>query len=129
MMRTAVILGAIALSATPIAASAAKPAPLGQCFRSEDYQDFKAINDHSFYMRALPDQVFRIDLVGTCPYLTAADARLITVVHGSTQICNKLDWDLRVAESPPSPAIGCIVDKQTRLTPEEVAAIPPKLKP
>ena len=136
-MTAALLLGAIALAAPAAAqppsaaspAAAQKPKSYSQCFRSQDFQGFHAINDHSFYMRARINDFYRIDMEGTCPELTFPDARLITVVRGPDEICGPLDWDLKVAENPPSIAVGCIVKSQTRLTPEQAAAIPPKLKP
>ena len=106
----------------------ARPAPLDQCFLSREYEAFRPIDDHSFYLRANLHDIYRIELEGACPTLTEPDARLITVEHGQPRICGPLDWELRVA-SPPDPPIACIVKSQTRLTPEQAAAIPARQRP
>ena len=101
-----------------------------QCFRSESYQAFSPISDHAFNIRVNVNDYYRIELAGACPMLTEPDAILITQVRGSDMICGPLDWDLRVRESGPGGfAEPCIVKSQRKLTPEEVAAIPPKEKP
>ncbi len=114
------------------AAQAADPSVTSgaQCFRSESYQSFRPINDHAFNIRVNVNDYYRIELEGVCSMLTDPDAMLITRVRGSDLICGPLDWDLRVRDSGPGGiAIGCIVKSQRKLTPEEVAALPPKEKP
>jgi hypothetical protein len=121
-----VVVGATAAQAAPGVSSP----KADQCFYSSQFQGFRAINDHSFYMRAGVNDIYRIDLSGSCPVLQYPDARLITVVRGSNLICGPLDWDLRVAQGGPGGmAEPCIVSAQTRMTKEEAAAIPPKLRP
>ena len=130
MLVLRIALAVLLVSASSLElAYAAAPAKPDQCFRSIDYQDFRAINDHSFYIRTQINTVFRIDLAAPCTELTYPDAHLITVIRGSDYICDALDWDLKVGEEPPSIPEACIVSKQTRLTPAEAAAIPPKLRP
>ncbi len=107
-----------------------KPDTGQQCFRSESYQGFRDIDEHAFNIRVNGHDVYRIEVEGGCPTLTSPDAMLITHVRGSDLICGPLDWDLRVRESGPGGmATGCIVKSQRKLTPAEVAAIPPKQKP
>jgi hypothetical protein len=132
MKCSAVLAFAAAILASAGSADAAGPnnAKGSQCFRSESYQDFRAVNDHAFNIRVNVNDYYRIELEGACPTLTDPDAVLITRVRGSDLICGPLDWDLRVRESGPGGiAVGCIVKSQRKLTPEEVAAIPPKEKP
>jgi hypothetical protein len=113
----------VALAQRPAATAASDP-----CFLSREYQGFHALDDHSFYVRANLRDYFLVETEGSCPGLTDADARLITVEHEETRICGPLDWQLQVA-SPSQPPIPCIVKSQRRLTPQEAAAIPPKLRP
>jgi hypothetical protein len=118
-----------------VASASAQPSPgvkskVDQCFYSNQFQGFRAINDRSFYMRAGANDIYRIDLSSSCPALQYPDARLITVVRGSNLICGPLDWDLKVAQGGPGEiAEPCIVSAQTHLTKEEGAAIPKKLRP
>src|SRR5579875_1276783 len=131
MKRTALgVLTAISLASGVALAATPDRTRAEQCFRSEDYQGFRAINDHAFNMRVNVNDYYRIELEGSCPTLTYPDATLITQVRGSDMICGPLDWDLRVRQSVPGGiATPCIVKSQRKLTPEEVAAIPPKQKP
>ena len=119
--------------ATVLGASAAAAATPGdktnQCFLDRDYQGFKDMDANSFYIRVGLRDIYRIETADACPMLTEPDARLITIEHGSDYICGPLDWQLRVTETPPSPAVGCIVKSQTRLSPAEAAAIPPSQRP
>jgi hypothetical protein len=113
-------------------AAAAKDSPdrrPSQCFLSRDYQAFRPIDRHAMYIRVGVSDVYRIDFEGECPRITYPDARLITVVRGSDQICGPLDWDLRISQGPPDIAEPCIVKSQTPLSPAEVAAIPPRQRP
>ena len=120
----------IATMAGPSAAAAAPPSDkTNQCFLNRDYQGFKDIDANSFYIRVGVRDIYRIETQGACPMLTEPDARLITIEHGSDEICGPLDWQLRVAETPPGPSVGCIVKSQTRLGPEEAAAVPPSQRP
>lgn len=128
---------AIAAAAPLMAATAFAQAPtdparskINQCFYSNQFEGFRAINDHAFYMRVNINDIYRIDLAQSCPELTYPDVRLDTVVRGSSLICGPLDWDLRVAQNGPGGfSTPCIVSGQTRLSKEEAAAIPRKLRP
>jgi hypothetical protein len=119
-----------------VTSAVAEPAPgvskpkTDQCFRSSQFQGFRAIDDRAFYMRVNVNDIYRIDLAGSCPVLQYPDARLITVVRGGDLICGPLDWDLRVGQGGPGAfAEPCIVSAQTRLTKEEAAALPKNLRP
>jgi hypothetical protein len=132
MNRIAGACGLAALLLYSSGASAADPParPQNQCFRSEDYQSFRPIDEHAFYIRVNVNDYYRIDVEGRCPELTQPQAFLITQVRGSDEICGPLDWDLKIGEPGPGGfSVPCIVKSQTRLTPAEAAAIPKKLKP
>lgn len=129
MFRSLLGLAAGLVCAAAGPAMAKDPPKPNQCFFSRDYQGFRAIDQHAMYIRVNVSDIYRIEFEGTCPEILEPDARLITVVRGSDQICGPLDWDLRVGQSPPSIATPCIVKSQTRLTPAEAAAIPRKQKP
>ncbi len=105
-------------------------APGRQCFRSQDYQGFRPIDEHAFIVRANVNAYFRIDVQGSCPELTSPQAALVTTVRGTSMICDPLDWDLKVGQFGPGGFFtGCIVKSQRKLTPAEVASLPPKQKP
>lgn len=111
-------------------AYAAGPAGGRQCFRSHDYQGFRPVDDHTFIIRTGVDDHYRIETEGSCPELTYPQATLLTVVRGSDLICGPLDWDLRVGQTGPAAFFApCIVRSQTKLSKEEVAALPKSQKP
>ncbi len=127
---------ALALATSASAQSApsvmSKPAPAeNQCFPITEFQNWRAPDNKTMYLRVSVNEYFRIDMSGECPELTYPDAHLITVWRGSSEVCGPLDWDLKVADGsgPGSFSVPCIVKSQTRLTPAEAAAIPKKFKP
>jgi len=105
--------------------------PENQCFLITQFEDWRAPDDKTMYIRVNLNEYFRIGMSGECPELTYPDPHLITVWRGTNEACGPLDWDLKVADGsgPGSFAVPCIVKSQTRLTPAEVAAIPKKYKP
>jgi hypothetical protein len=120
----------LAQPAPPAAAS--KPAAVqNQCFPISQFEDWRAPDTKTMYLRVNLNEYYRIDMAGECPELTFPDAHLITVWRGSNEVCGPLDWDLKVADGsgPGSFSVGCIVKGQTRMTPAEIAAIPKKFKP
>ena len=122
-----ILIGVLAASAATGSAFA-REAGGDACFFSRDYQGFRAIDDHSFYVRARLHDIYRIETDGVCPELALPDARLITVVHGPDRICGPLDWQLQVATAS-DPPVACVVKSQTRLSPEQAASIPSRLRP
>jgi len=130
------LVAALALSAPvraqPAPGAVSKPATAeNQCFPISQFENWRAPDDKTMYLRVNLNEYYRIDMSGECSELTAPDAHLITVWRGSSEVCGPLDWDLKVADGsgPGSFAVPCIVKGQTRLTPAEVAAIPKKFKP
>jgi len=118
--------------AQPASIKASKPAaPENQCFPITSFENWRAPDNKTMYLRVNVNEYFKIDMSGECPELTYPDAHLITVWRGSSEVCGPLDWDLKVADGtgPGSFAVPCIVKAQTRLTPAEAAAIPKKFKP
>ncbi len=138
---SAILLASLALAAPALAQTppSAPPKPAAsqkapyrnECFPIREFENWRAPDDKTMYLRVNLNEYFRIDMSGECPELTYPDAHLITVWRGSSEVCGPLDWDLKVADGsgPGSFAVPCIVKDQTRLTPAEVAAIPKKFKP
>jgi hypothetical protein len=133
-MRTLVLALAAAapLLVSTTFTAAAQPAahqPPARCFRSQDWEGWKATPDgRTLYLRVLMHDFYRVDLAGACPELNAPDAHLVTHVRGSDEICAPVDLDLRVSTGMGF-ATPCIVRSITPLTAEEAKALPPKLRP
>jgi hypothetical protein len=111
-------------------AAAAKPKS-PSCSAFGDFQGWRAAPDaKSIYIRVDRKRVLQLQLATACPTLTWPDARLITVWRGTRDLCDALDWDLKVSMGPPvGMPIPCLVKKVVQLTPEEMAALPKKQLP
>ena len=70
--------------------------------------------------------VYRLDLLGPCPDIDW-NWSIALESHGSSWICSPLDATI-IAKSPIGPQ-RCPVRQVTKLTPQEVAALPKKQKP
>ena len=116
-------------AAAPAQPPAPQPAPHNACFFSTQFQNWKAPDPGTIFIRVNMNRYFRLDLSGTCETLMWPDSHLITHVRGSDSICSAIDWDLKVSNGPDGIAEPCIVRTMTELTPAQVAAIPPKFRP
>ena len=100
------------------------------CFEIEQFQNWRAQDDKTIYIRVLMDKYFRLDLAQSCPALKMPDSHLITHTRGSDTVCSAIDWDLKVSEGPSFRfSEPCIVKTMTLLSPSDVAAIPRGIKP
>ena len=121
------------LSSAPVQAQPPKPAqtaPGNQCFQNTEFRSWRAPDSSTIYVRVRVNDIYELKLTGSCPHITAGDARLITEFRGSSSICNATDWDLRVAPAGPgSLPVPCIVNSMRRLTPAVAAAIPKRYRP
>lgn len=101
-----------------------------QCFSVRSFENWRALDSKTLYIRTSPRRYYRLDLAASCPRVTAPSVHLITKWRGSNWVCSALDWDLRVSEDPVrGMESSCIVKSMTPLTDAEAAAIPRKFKP
>ncbi|WP_421934846.1 DUF6491 family protein [Phenylobacterium sp.] len=120
------LLAVTALSAAA-PALAADPAPARQCFRVSQMNGHTVGDPKTLYVGVARKDVYRIDMAGACLAGANFGDPLVIESRGNDFICQPIDLDLKVAG-----AIGlspCIVNKITKLTPAQIAALPPKLKP
>ena len=123
-----------ALAAVQPAAAADKPAPdkaaaaksARACFFTRDVNSFSAADDRTVYVKVGVKDVYRLDLFNPCPDIDW-NWSIALQSHGSDWICSPLDATI-IARSPIGPQ-RCEVNKVTKLTPEEVAALPKKARP
>lgn len=99
------------------------------CFYVNQFENWRAPNTKTIYIRVNFNRYYRLDLAGTYPMLLWPDVHLIMDVRGPGTICSAVDWDLRISENWNGILTGAIVKKMTVLSPAEVAAIPKKFKP
>src|ERR1700748_568415 len=101
----------------------------GQCFTSNQFENWRAVDAKTILVRVRGNHYYRLDLAGQCPELMTPNPHLVTHFRGSNTICSGLDWDLKVSASLNEPAVPCLVRTMTELSPAEVSALPPKTKP
>lgn len=125
-MREAVANFAVAVALIfSSATTAQEPASASRtrCFYSNQFEQWKASDAKTIYIRVGPHRYYRLDLAAPCSRLRSPGAFLITKLHGSTDICTPADWDLHVATSWNDIPTACIVKAMAELSPQEAAAI------
>jgi hypothetical protein len=126
-MKRAVLV--LALTMLPgVGPAVAQPAA-NACFLITEFRGWKAPDTKTIFIRVGFDRVYRLDLTNTCSLLRSPGSHLITKTAGPDLVCSAIDWDLSVSQPPPGNIPEhCIVKKMTLLSPDEVAAIPPKFR-
>jgi hypothetical protein len=133
-MRSNAILGALgalalASSSTVAAADTAKPTkPEHSCFFISQWQGWKSPSPNILYLKVNLHDVYQVDLSAGSSELQWPDVHLVSKVRGSNSVCDALDLDLSVSDGHGfyEPLIAKSIVK---LTPEQIAAIPPKYRP
>jgi hypothetical protein len=129
----AIVAGSASVTGQP-QTSAGQPKPQAlpmaqQCFYEIDFENWKAPDPQTMYIRVRGNRYFLVQLANKCYNLMVPAARLITLFHGSDLICSAVDWDLKVSTGMHDIPEPCIVSSMRPLSPAEVAAIPKKYKP
>jgi hypothetical protein len=119
------LVGSLALaaaSAGPAAADAQHP-----CFFINQWQGgWKAPDDHTIYIRVNIKDIYRLDLSAGSQQLTwPGNYHLVNVMRGSSSICTPLDFQLSLTDGRGFRQ-GLIVSNLTKLTPDQIAALPRK---
>lgn len=130
IIRSATTAVALTLGLGIAATAAAQDRPHDQtpCFFISEWRGWKAPDPHTLYLGVNMHDVYEARLSGDEPLLMDGSTHLISRVVGSDSICGPLDLQLEVAD------LGgikepLIVRSLRKLSPEEVAAIPPKYRP
>ncbi|KQV62476.1 MULTISPECIES: DUF6491 family protein [unclassified Caulobacter] len=125
-------LGASAASAAQGDASAQTAGkaikPIRQCFYLSDWRGWTAPDKNTLYMKVRGRDVYRVDLAYGSNQLTWPGTHLVSVVRGPDSICHPLDLDLRVSDGMGF-AIPIRAKTITKLTPDEIKALPKKYQP
>jgi hypothetical protein len=121
----AVIIGAAA--ALVLAFPVAQAAPSdngGACFRLSDISGSKLDGPSTLYVRASGRRVFRVDFENPCD---TADAYSLVLhpVSDNGVVCKAIELDVHVRDTHEA----CVPKTLTELTPDEVAALPAKVRP
>jgi hypothetical protein len=139
-MRLVIIALAASAAATPGAAFAAKPSPLspppasgtglpsGQCIRSSEIRNHTVGDRSTLLIDVQGKGAYRVTMKGAClAGATSSDPIITRSPPGSTIICKPIDMDVAISKG--GFATPCIVDSIVKMGPEEVAALPKRLKP
>jgi hypothetical protein len=122
-----VAMAAVSFGAAPVQA-APSPSTYAPCFFITQWNGWKSPDPKVVYLGVNMHDVYRLDLAAPSSQLGWPDVHLISEVRGSSSICSAIDLQLSVGDTngfrePLFPA------KLTKMTPEEVAAIPKKFRP
>lgn len=127
-IRSLVLAAAGALSLATLAAPALADAR-APCFFINQWQGWRAPDDHTIYIRVNLKDIYRIDLSAGSQELTwPGSYHLITKVRGSSSICGPLDLQLELSDGHGFRQ-PLIARDLVKLTPDEAAALPKKDRP
>lgn len=108
---------------------AARPKAKRSCFSLSQWRGgWRSPSPDVIYLTVNENDVWRVDLSTPTNQLQWPDRHLITVVRGGDTVCSPIDLDLSVADGHGfrTPLIASAI---TKLTPEQVAALPEKDRP
>lgn len=108
-----------ALSATPTHGT-------DSCFLANDWDGWKSPSPTVIYVRVGVSRIYELDLSSGSNQLQEPDMHLVSKIRGSDWICDPLDLQLQLADNHGAFEEPLIVKSITRLTPEQIAAIPKK---
>ncbi|THD62031.1 DUF6491 family protein [Phenylobacterium sp.] len=118
----------LALGATAVGA-ADKPASKDTCFWARNVTSFAAPDDHTVYVKVNQRDVYRLDLMISCPDVQFNQAVALQSSRGAGgSICGPLDAEI-ISHATGLGRQRCPVKTLTKLTPEEIAALPKHAKP
>ncbi|MBI1200494.1 MAG: hypothetical protein GC203_21750 [Phenylobacterium sp.] len=140
-MTLTIAAAALVTAAGATAALAARTSPLktdppasgtglqkGECIRSHDLRNHTIADDRTLLIRGRNDDVYRVTMAGNCLAGALPSDPIVTrEPPGSPIICKPIDMDISIARNGFSSR--CIVDSIVKMKPEEVAALPRRVKP
>uniref|UniRef100_UPI003784C79F hypothetical protein n=1 Tax=Phenylobacterium sp. TaxID=1871053 RepID=UPI003784C79F len=132
----------LAACAAPYASAPREPLPMslaaapppgtalasGECFRTSDIEDHRIADPRTLLLRVRRNDVYRVGMSGNClAGALSSDPLLMRSPPGATIACRPLELDIGVIKNNfTSP---CLVDSIVKLTPDQVASLPPRLRP
>lgn len=127
MSRPALILAATAAAAGLAASASAQPEPQRQCFYTTQIRSTQPVGDRQVNVLVNLRDVYRIDLADRCENLRSPQRVLSITSPSGTAICGPAE--ARVAVLVDGFRQECFVDRITKLTPDQVAALPKRDRP
>ncbi|HEY4032213.1 MAG TPA: hypothetical protein VGM25_17840 [Caulobacteraceae bacterium] len=113
--------------AAPLVAKLPSAKTQPSCFFTRDWSGWRSPNANTIYLRVNVRDIWQIDLSGGSSLLAWPDSHLINEVRGPDSVCGPIDLDLKVANDHFVEPL--FVKAVTKLTPDQVAAIPKKFLP
>jgi hypothetical protein len=106
------------------------PPPVHNCFSITDWNGWRASTTDKdvLYIKVRLHDVYKVTLTDAEPFLNAPDVHLVSKTWGPDTVCNPHDLDLKLADWH-GVATPLIVKDLRKLTPDEIAALPPRDKP
>lgn len=115
-------------AADPSAMSEVAATGAGSCFRMSQIRNHKKFDNSTLLVEVGQGAVYRWEMGGSClAGSTSSDPLILEPTGGNDVICKPIDLNLKIKSGPM--AAPCIIKRFQKLTPEEVAALPPKLRP
>src|ERR1700744_746912 len=132
-MKTPALLAAAALTlaaaAAPFAATAADKPSADQCFWARNITSFAAPDDHTVYVKVGMRDVYKMDLMISCPDVDWNQRVALQSSRGAGgSICGSPDVEI-ISHATGLGHQRCPVKAMRKLTPDEIAALPKKAKP
>ena len=125
-MRVGLFAACLALPAAS-AVAASKPAT-HKCFFITEWQGWSSPSPTVLYLKVNSD-IYRVDLSVGSDLLRSPGMHLNSKLNDNSSICTPLDLDLEISDELGAMRERLIAKAITKLTPEEVAAIPSKYRP
>lgn len=130
LIRTGLTAAVLLAAATPALAAADGDAPRAarSCFYLSDWDGWSAPDKKTLYLKVRNREVYRVDLSHGTGMLTSPGVHLVSIARGVDSVCQPNDLDLRVSDGY-GMSMPIWAKTITKLTPEEIAAIPKKNRP
>ncbi|MEJ0065035.1 MAG: hypothetical protein WDM85_06025 [Caulobacteraceae bacterium] len=119
-------MGSLGFASQALSATSART---DSCFLARDWEGWKSPSPNVIYIRVGVSRIYQIDLSAGSNQLQEPDMHLVNRIRGSDWICDPLDLQLQLADNHGAFAEPLFVKSITKLTPEQVAAIPKKFLP
>jgi hypothetical protein len=124
MYRLLSFTAGLVAAAGVLAAAPALAAPGGNvCFRLNNIENTKMEGNRTLFMRSSTGAYYRMDFAADCN--NSGEPLVMHPVDNSGEVCGAIGVDVRVRGT----GEACMPTQLTRLTTDEVAAIPPADKP
>jgi hypothetical protein len=132
LSRRSHILPAIGLAIATLAAAPAAVAatpPSDTCFYARNWEDWSSPAPDVILLRVGVHDIYRLDLKYGSNQLKYPDMHLANRHETTGWLCQPSDFDLLLSDDHGIYSEPLFVTKITKLTPDEVAAIPVKYRP